>query len=153
MNRYSPSRRNLNASRGGFTLMEMLIVLSIIALLMGLVIMNIGNPLAMGQREKAQMDVIGFKELLANYQLETGMLPTSEQGLKVLWVKPTVEPIPAHYRAVLDGEEMKDPWGHVYQYRYPGKHNPDRYDVFSMGPDGLPDTEDDIGNWPDTAAK
>jgi len=130
--------------------MEMLIVLAIIALLMGMVIMKIGDTTEFGKREKTQTDIVGFKELLADYQLETGMLPTTEQGLSVLWTKPTAEPIPTHWRAILEGEETKDPWGHAYQYRYPGKHNPDRYDVFSMGPDGLPDTPDDIGNWPDT---
>ena len=63
----------------------------------------------------------------------------------------TVEPIPPRWRKELD-EETLDPWGHSYQYRNPGRHNPDKYDVFSMGPDGLPDTDDDIGNWPDPKA-
>lgn len=144
------SRPSLRPSSRGFTLMEMLIVLTIIALLMGMVIMKIGNVAGMGKSQKAQADVLSFKELLAAYQLESGSLPTTEQGIAVLWSKPTTEPVPSHYRALLTGEVTKDPWNHPYQYLNPGKHNPDSYDVYSMGPDGIPDTGDDIGNWPDS---
>jgi len=144
------SRRQFKSSSSGFTLMEMLIVLSIIALLMGMVIYHLTGINETAQKQKVQSDLLGFKEMLAAYQLESGTLPTTEQGLKVLWIKPTIEPIPQHWRAMLESETL-DPWGHAYQFRNPGKHNPDRYDVFSMGPDGLPDTGDDIGNWPDTS--
>jgi general secretion pathway protein G len=139
-------------SRRGFTLMEMLIVLSIIALLMGMVIYNLTGVNEMAQRQKVDSDLLSFKELLAAYQLESGTLPTTEQGLKALWEKPTAEPVPDRWKAMLD-QEVKDPWGHPYQYLNPGKHNPDRYDVFSMGPDGQPDTDDDIGNWTSASAK
>ncbi len=143
-------RHHRQAARGGFTLMEMLIVLSIIALLMGMVIYHLTGINETAQKQKVQSDLLGFKEMLAAYQLESGALPTTEQGLKVLWSRPTVEPVPQHWRAMLESETL-DPWQHSYQYRNPGKHNPDRYDVFSLGPDGLPDTADDIGNWPDTS--
>jgi general secretion pathway protein G len=126
--------------------MEMLIVLTIIGLLMGMVIYHLSGVSEMAQQQKAQSDLLSFKELLAAYQLESGSLPTTEQGLKALWEKPTVEPVPDRWKAMLD-EEVKDPWGHPYQYLYPGKHNPDRYDVWSMGADGVTDTDDDIGNW------
>jgi general secretion pathway protein G len=132
--------------RAGFTLMEMLLVLAIIALLMGIVIYKMVPFAEQAKEQRVAADLLGFKELLAAYELETGTLPTTEQGLSVLWVKPTVEPVPQHWRALLESPTL-DPWNHPYQYRNPGKHNPDRYDVFSMGPDGLPDTGDDIGNW------
>jgi len=132
--------------------MEMLIVLTIIALLMGMVIFQVSDLSGGAKREKVQADLLAFKEMLASYQLETGTLPTTEQGLKALWSEPTVEPIPQHWRKQLDQETL-DPWGHSYQYRNPGKHNPDKYDVFSMGEDGQPDTPDDIGNWPDSSTK
>jgi general secretion pathway protein G len=133
-------------SRAGFTLMEMLLVLTIIALLMGMVIYHLTGIGEGAKEQKVQADLLGFKELLAAYQLETGALPTTEQGLKALWIKPTIEPIPQHWRALLESE-TQDPWNHPYQYQNPGKHNPERYDISSMGPDGLPDTDDDIGNW------
>jgi general secretion pathway protein G len=138
--------KKLRSSARGFTLMEMLIVLSIIALLMGMVIYNLTGVNEVAQQQKVQSDLLSFKELLAAYQLESGSLPTTEQGLKALWEKPTVEPLPDRWKAMLESE-VKDPWGHSYQYLNPGKHNPDRYDVYSDGPDGLPDTDDDIGNW------
>ena len=148
MNTPSFFHRSSRTFRRGFTLMEMLLVLTIIALLMGMVIYHLTGINETAQRQKAQTDIVGFKELLAAYQLESSSLPTTEQGLKALWSKPMVEPIPQHWRAMLDGETL-DPWGHPYQYRNPGKRNPDKYDVFSMGPDGQPDTDDDIGNWLD----
>jgi general secretion pathway protein G len=133
-------------SRRGFTLMEMLMVLTIIALLMGMVIYQLTGVGESAKVQKVQSDLLGFKELLAAYQLESGSLPTTEQGLKALWSKPTVEPVPQHWRAMLEGETL-DPWNHSYQYQNPGKHNPDRYDVWSMGPDGVSGNDDDIGNW------
>jgi general secretion pathway protein G len=151
MNTSAFFRRSLRASRRGFTLMEMLIVLTIIALLMGMVIFQVSDLSGGAKREKAQADLLAFKEMFASYELDNGSLPTTEQGIKALWSKPTVEPVPPRWRALLDQETL-DPWGHPYQYRNPGKHNPDKYDVFSMGEDGLPDTDDDIGNWPDPKA-
>jgi general secretion pathway protein G len=124
----------------------MLMVLTIIALLMGMVIYHLTGIGESAKEQKVQADLLGFKELLAAYQLESGSLPTTEQGLKALWSKPTVEPVPLHWRAMLDHETL-DPWGHSYQYRSPGKFNTDSYDVYSVGPDGAPDTDDDIGNW------
>jgi general secretion pathway protein G len=137
------------SNRSGYTLLEMILVLTIMGLLAGLVIYNLVGVGDTAKVQKAETDVLGFKEMLAAYQLESGTLPTTEQGLSALWVKPTAEPIPQRWRAMLD-HEIDDPWGHPYQYRNPGKRNPDKYDVFSMGPDGLPDTDDDIGNWQST---
>jgi len=140
------TRLSSHRSRRGFTLMEMLLVLTIISLLVALAMFNLGDIAGTAKDKTVMANIAGMKELLAAYQLESGTLPTNEQGLKALVSKPTVEPIPQHWRAMLDQESI-DPWGHPYQYRNPGKHNPGKYDVFSMGPDGLPDTEDDIGNW------
>jgi general secretion pathway protein G len=134
------------SSSRGFTLMEMLIVLAIIGLLMGMVILKMSPVKGIAEEQKVRSDLLAFKELLAAYQLESDTLPTNDQGLKVLWEKPTIEPVPDRWKPLLE-EEVKDPWGHSYEYRNPGKHNPDRYDVFSDGPDGKPDTDDDIGNW------
>lgn len=126
--------------------MEMLLVLTIISLLVALAMYHLGNIGDTANEKKVEADLVGYKELLAAYQLESGTLPTTEQGLKALVTKPTIEPIPQKWRAQQDQETL-DPWGHPYQFRIPGKHNPDKYDVFSMGPDGTPDTADDIGNW------
>jgi general secretion pathway protein G len=138
--------RGRRRTRGAFTLIEMLIVLSIIALLVGMAIYNLTGVNEGAKEQKVQADLLAFKELLAAYELQNGNLPTTEQGIKALWTRPTDEPVPPHWRALLEKETL-DPWGHPYQYLYPGKHNPERYDVWSMGPDGQTDTADDIGNW------
>jgi general secretion pathway protein G len=130
--------------------MEMIIVLTIIALLVALA-MNALSPVTdVAKKQKAAADVSAFRTALLTYQLNCGMLPTNDQGLKALWSRPTAEPVPAQWSAIFSEDQTMDPWGHPYQYRNPGRHNPGSYDVFSMGPDGLPDTDDDIGNWKDT---
>jgi general secretion pathway protein G len=139
-------RSGAKRSRAGFTLMEMLIVLAIIAMLVGMVAYKLQPVQGVAENQKIDSDLLSFKELLSAYQLETGTLPTTEQGLQALWQKPTAEPVPQRWKPLLE-DEVKDPWGHDYQYRNPGKHNPDRYDVWSMGPDGQSDTDDDVGNW------
>jgi general secretion pathway protein G len=87
--------------------MEMLIVLTIIALLMGMVIFQVADYGAGAKREKVQADLLAFKEMLAAYQLDNGALPTTEQGLKALWSKPTIEPIPPRWRALLEQEDAR----------------------------------------------
>jgi general secretion pathway protein G len=139
-------RSSVKSNRQGFTLMEMLIVLSIIALLMGMAIYNLTGFTDSARVQKVQADILTIKEELSLYQLDAGALPTTEQGLKALVTKPTVEPIPQHWRACAK-EETLDPWNHPYQYRIPPKKSTDEYDLFSMGPDGLSDTDDDLGNW------
>jgi len=147
-------KKNLlrRSSRSGYTLLEMILVLTIMGLIAGVVAYNLVGVLGTAKERKAETDILGFKESLAAYQLQTGTLPTTEQGLSALWAKPTAEPIPDHWRAMLDHDCSLDPWGHPYQYLNPGKHNPDKYDVFSMGPDGIANTDDDIGNWDTTPA-
>ena len=143
-------KRSLRSTRGGFTLFEMLLVLSIIALLMGFVIFKLSGVTKGAQSRKAQADILTLKEALISYQMVAGSVPTTEQGLKALWSKPTTEPVPSHWIKQMD-EEVKDPWNRSYQYMCPGKHNPDSYDVYSLGPTGQPDSPDVIGNWSDSA--
>ena len=87
-----------------------------------------------------------LETLLTSYKLNTKVYPTTEQGLHALEAMPTIPPLPANYHRVL-GRTFKDSWNHEFQYRIPGIHNPDGYDVWSLGSDGVSGTEDDIGNW------
>jgi general secretion pathway protein G len=129
-------RQSLRAARHGFTLMEMIIVLTIIALLVALAMNTLTGVGDTAKEEAATANISAFKTALYSYQLQCGSLPTNDQ-----------EPIPDRWRAMFSEEQGNDPWNHPYQYRNPGKHNPDSFDVFSWGPDGIPDTADDIGNW------
>jgi len=72
--------------------------------------------------------------------------PTTEQGLKALVEKPTTEPLPEKWTALME-EVPKDPWGQEYKYRYPAQKSKKPFDVWSVGKDGVDGNEDDIGNW------
>ena len=84
---------------------------------------------------------------LVSYKIETNWYPTTEQGLLALVVKPTTVMPQKPFHQLIPPELMIDSWNHEFQYRIPGIHNPDGYDVWSLGPDGVNGTEDDIGNW------
>jgi general secretion pathway protein G len=131
--------------KAGFSLVEMLIVIALIAIVGTLLIGRIGNLFGGAQEDVAQQFVENaLKAPLLKYRIDTGSYPTTEQGLKALltapaarqdkWKGPYIEKLP------------DDPWGQPYQYRYPGTRNPDGYDLWSLGPN--PESEaDNIGNW------
>jgi len=96
---------------------------------------------------KSSFQLKSLETALTSYKIETNRYPTTEQGLRALVAKPaTVMPQKAFHR-LISPELMIDSWNHEFQYRIPGIHNPDGYDVWSLGADGVSGTEDDIGNW------
>lgn len=131
---------------GGFTLIEMVLVLAIIALLVGGAIGLLGGVRQHGREVRVKGDFSAIDAALSIYESKSLRLPTTAQGLKALVDKPTVAPVPRQW-----SQQMKkvplDPWGMEYGYRFPGTRNPDRYDLVSAGPDGIFDTVDDLGNW------
>jgi general secretion pathway protein G len=91
-----------------------------------------------------------LKTPLGAYRIQTGSYPSTAEGLQALLKAPPGKETlwQGPYLELTPPDKMPpDPWGHAYRYRQPGTHNPDGYDVFSAGPDGIPDTDDDIGNW------
>jgi len=143
MNTY-PRRR----CRSGFTLIEVLLVLVILVVLASMAMLAYG-PI----RDRANVDAakgqIGlFKTPLNMYQLDIKSYPTTDQGLAALREVPADVPNPDKWQGpYLDRPVPLDPWDNEYLYESPGTHNPRSYDVWSMGPDGIDGTEDDIGNW------
>ena len=139
----SKPTRNGNARRGqtGFTLVEMLLVLVILATLAAIV-----YPKVMGRSEQArvtaaQTQIANFKTALDSFEVDNGYYPKGRNGLQdlivqprdaVSWHGPYLENIP------------RDPWGNDYLYDCPGKHNPSSYDISSQGP---PNSQNPIGNW------
>jgi len=96
---------------------------------------------------RVYQDIENLKTQLQLYESVARCLPSTEQGLSALIAPPEGEPRPKQWRQFL-GEIPRDPWGNLYQYRYPATKSPhDPYDLFSCGKDKLPDTTDDIGNW------
>ena len=133
------------AHRRGFSLLEILIVIALIGGIAGLIIANLDVIFGENQIKTARIFVDdSIKTPLTAYRVSMGRYPSTEEGLQALlkapaddkgrWRGPYVEKLP------------QDPWGHPYQYRCPGVHNPQKYDIWSNGPDGA-QSEDDIGNW------
>ena len=132
-----------------FTLLEIMLVVTIIALLLGSAIYAFKDKLGFAQDTRVQADIQSIATALLVYQGQNGFLPTTEQGLKALVARPDSEPRPRQWRQQFETVPL-DPWGKEYQYQQPGKHNPTSYDLYSAGPDRIPDTADDIGNWTQT---
>jgi general secretion pathway protein G len=136
-----------NGKRRGFTLVEILLVVTIIGILAALVIPKIAGKSDQARRQKAFADVNGgIKAALGIYDVDTGKYPAS---LNDLFTQPS--DVRGWKGPYLDGSMPEDPWGHPYVYVYPGRKNPTGYDLYSLGADGQDGTADDIGNWMQSA--
>jgi len=124
----------------GFTLLEIMLVVSIIVILLGLAISKLGNPTGFAKQTAVQADVQSIGTQLQLYESMNGFFPTTEQGLQALVTQPSNDPRPTRWFQYFK-QVPKDPWGSDYIYRCPGQKG--RYDLFSAGPDRIPDTADD----------
>lgn len=135
MTRLPSSRRRLRRdARGeaGFTLVEMLVVITIIGMIMALVGPRVLNYLSESKAKAAKIQIESFSSALDLYYLDLGRYPTSNEGLTGLtrsnnqagWNGPYLR----------GGLVPNDPWGHVYVYRSPGASAP--YEIISLGSDG-----------------
>ena len=138
------SKQNRNSA---FTLVELVIVLTIIVILAGSGVYAL--KIVDGVRvDRVDTDLKSLDIAIREYARRNfNRPPTQEQGLDALINRPTSEPLPKRWSASL-GEEMLDPWGNPYQYRFPAVNSKkDKYDIWSIGEDGENGTDDDIGNW------
>ncbi|MFB3892514.1 MAG: type II secretion system protein GspG [Phycisphaerae bacterium] len=105
------------------------------------------NIHSMALKARAVSDIANLSISLETFDVDCGRYPTTDEGLDVLLVQPKdVKEWNGPYMDASKGLPV-DPWGRAYVYRCPGQQNPDRFDVFSLGPDGVEGTSDDIGNW------
>lgn len=129
------------------TLIEMLVVVTIIALFAALV-----APKMLGKADKAKVtaakaQINAFATALGQYKLDTSTFPSTEEGLKALRVKP--QNVNRWEGPYLPQDIPNDPWGNAYIYKYPGEHG-DEPDITSLGADGQPGGEGinaDIVSW------
>jgi len=134
----------------GFTLIEILVVIVVIAILATLVAPNIFQNVgaAKSATAKSQIEMLGTA--LDSYRLDNGAYPNTQQGLGALWEKPAIDP-PSNWRTpYLRKPVPADPWGRPYSYIYPGQQNPSGYDLVSYGADGKPGgagDDADITSW------
>ena len=130
-----------------FTLVEMLLVLVILAVLAAIVIPKMSGRSQEARVTSAKAQIASMETALDTYEVDTGAYPKGNSGLNALVQMPSNT---QNWR----GPYLKkgipvDPWGNPYIYTYPGKNNPDGYDLQSVGPDGRAGGGDDINNWDD----
>ena len=140
-------RNRRRMSRRGFTLVEILLVVIILAMLAAFIVPNVFSQQEQANIDMAQTAVNGIEKQLTAYRQRANQYPTTEQGLKALVEKPEGENAPKKWVQLYE-EVPTDPWDNEIQYEFPGEHNGEKKpDIWSMGPDGESGTEDDIGNW------
>lgn len=133
----------MRTKQSGFTLLEIMLVVTIIALLLGTAIYKLSGNVEYTQATRVAADTQGLSTQLKLYESMNGFLPTTEQGLKALVQQPSTEPRPTRWYQLYK-EVPKDPWNNEYVYLNPGRKNPQGYDLYSAGKDRKPDTADDV---------
>lgn len=136
-----------HAGQKAFTLLEMMVVLLIIALIIGSVAVMVQGIEGNAQTVTTGGKIKAFETALTSYKIANLVYPTQQQGLEALVTRPSSEPVPRRWSPLMKPEALIDPWGRKIAYRNPGKRNQGGYDVFSLGADGVENTDDDIGNW------
>jgi general secretion pathway protein G len=133
----------------GFTLIEILIAMSILAILGTLVVTKFMGRTDDARITKAKSDIKTLESALQVYKLDNYTYPTTDQGLEALVSAPTSEPLPSNWKEGGYIQRLsKDPWNRDYQYLSPGEHS--EIDIYSFGADGTDGGEGiaaDIGNW------
>jgi general secretion pathway protein G len=129
----------------GFTLLEMVIVLGIIAMILGGAIFAMKGISGNAMIAQAEADFKTIETTLMSYKLLAGNYPTTQQGLKALVEKPTSTPVPRRWSQTAKKVPL-DPWKNEYGYRFPGKKNPAEPEIFTKGPDGMENTADDFSS-------
>ena len=130
----------------GFSLMEIMVVIVIIGILATMILPNVIGSGEQAERQKVTSDLIALENAIAQYRLDNGVYPSTEQGLEALINEPTVDPQPRNYRrGGYINRLPADPYGYDYVMLNPGEFAD--VDIFSVGPDGQAGTEDDYGNW------
>ncbi|MFN8581012.1 MAG: type II secretion system major pseudopilin GspG [Gemmatimonadaceae bacterium] len=133
------NRHRSNATRRGFTLLELIVVFIVLALLATIVAPQIFGRVSDARigTAKTQMQLLGTA--LDNYRLDTGAYPSTDQGLQALRQLPTRAPVPTNWRGPYLRKDLPlDPWGRPYLYASPGVRNATGFDLSTLGRDGKP---------------
>lgn len=139
--------------QGGFSLIEIMVVVIIIGLLASIVAPAVLNRADDARIQKVQADFKNIQTALKLYRIDNYVYPSSEQGLEALVQKPTTAPEPRNWKqgGYLD-DLPQDPWGNDYKYLSPGESR--EYDIYTLGADGVTGGEGqnaDISVWDERA--
>jgi len=152
LGKVSPHQRRLAALRSrsrGFTLIEIMVVVAIIAILGATVVPLIMSKPDEARVTKAKQDIASLSSALDLYNLDNFNYPSSNQGLEALVEKPSGDPEPANWNTAGYIRKLQaDPWGRPYEYASPGEGGP--FDIISLGKDGVEGGtgfDADISNW------
>ncbi len=127
-----------------FTLVELLLVVTIIGILAGAVMLNFSGRTQEAKVTRARQDITNIGMALSMYEIAIGSYPTSDQGLQALVENPGVE---GWTKPFIQQKTFKDPWGNEYRFSNPGDRSGKEYDLYSVGPDTQDGSDDDVGNW------
>jgi general secretion pathway protein G len=131
----------------GFTLVELMVVLVILGMLAAIAAPRVTKYLRKAKTQTAVVQVEALGAAVDAFQLDTGRLPTRDEGLQVLVQRPANAPSwDGPY--IKKRDSLNDPWGRPYRYQAPGQHGD--YDIYSLGADnkdGGDGDDRDVGNW------
>jgi general secretion pathway protein G len=129
---------------GGFTLIELMLVVIIIGALVAMVMPRLAGRSEQARVTAAQADIrANIATALKLYEMDNGNYPTTQEGLEVLLNKPASA---ANWYGPYLERKPIDPWGREYKYKSPGEHRSGDYDLYSLGKDGT-ESADDVTNW------
>ena len=140
-------------NRGGFTLIEVLLVIVIILMLAGALVVFVLPQQEGAEKNTTRLLLQNVETALDTYRLNMSRYPTTEQGLSALMSKPTFENERQGDKwngpYLKPGTKLEDTWGHAIKYELvestdESNKSAARYKLYSVGPDGQPDTADDI---------
>jgi general secretion pathway protein G len=134
------ANRTAHLTRRAFTLVELLLVMTIIAILAGIVLPKMVGRGEQARVTAAQAQIANLGTALGAYEVDNGFYPRGRDGLQSLMVKP--RDAGNWHGPYMEKAILEDPWHHPYVYECPGKHNPTGYDLYATGPDGTV-----YGNW------
>lgn len=123
-------------AKSGFTLIELILVTLILGILAGMVTVNYVGRGEDARISRVKSDIVNLEQAIDLYAIDNNdQYPDS------------LEELAGGEREYLRRGVPQDPWGNDYVYENPGSNNPNRYDLYSLGPDETAGTEDDISNW------
>ncbi len=142
-----PNAGRRREREAGFTLLELLVVLTIIGLLAAVAVPPVMRYLSRAKSDTAEIQVQNLAVAVDLFHLDVGRYPSQQEGLRALVERPSgAERWDGPY--VTREQSLTDPWGQAYLYRFPGQEG--AFDLYTLGADQAAGGEDenrDVGNW------